>query len=107
MFFVTYVRRELRRRMRQGICIALGLALGVGLVVTVAAASAGVARAQASVLSALYGAATTVTATGPKWQGPGTNPKGTPYPGLGPHGPEICVTGGWRDLPERILDLVA
>ena len=43
MFF-TYLRRELRRRMRQAIFIALGLALGVGLVITVTAASAGVDR---------------------------------------------------------------
>jgi putative ABC transport system permease protein len=42
MFFVTYLRRELRRRMRQAVFITLGLALGVGLVVTVAAASDGV-----------------------------------------------------------------
>jgi ABC-type lipoprotein release transport system permease subunit len=41
MFF-TYLRRELRRRMRQAVFIALGLALGVGLVITVTAASAGV-----------------------------------------------------------------
>jgi len=94
MFFVTCVWRELRHRMRQAIFIALGLALGVGLVVTVAAASAGVTKAQAGVLGTLYGAATTVTVTGPKWQGPSTNPKGTLSPRFGPHGPEICVTGG-------------
>jgi len=94
MFFVTYARRELRQRMRQAICIALGLALGAGLVITVAAASAGVTKAQARVLGTLYGAATTVTVTGPKWQGPSTSPKGTPEPGFGLHGPEICVVGG-------------
>jgi putative ABC transport system permease protein len=65
MFFVTYLRRELRRRMRQSIFIALGLALGVGLVVTVAAASAGVRKAESGVLSALYGVGTDVTVTGP------------------------------------------
>src|SRR5215469_9840554 len=94
MFFVTYVRRELRRRMRQAVFIALGLALGVGLVVTVAAASAGVTRAQSRVLGTLYGAATTVTVTGPKLQGSHPEPKGTPGPMFGPHGPEICVVGG-------------
>jgi putative ABC transport system permease protein len=94
MFFVTYVRRELRRRMRQAIFVALGLALGVGLVVTVAAASAGVTRAQFRVLRTLYGEATTVTVTGPQWQGPSRPPKGTPAPEMGPHGPEICVAGG-------------
>jgi putative ABC transport system permease protein len=65
MFFITYLRRELRRRMRQAIFIALGLALGVGLVVTVSAASAGVKKAEAGVLSGLYGVGTDVTVTGP------------------------------------------
>jgi putative ABC transport system permease protein len=64
MFFVTYVRRELCRRMRQAIFVALGLALGVGLVVTVAAASAGVRKAESGVLSALYGVGTDITVTG-------------------------------------------
>ena len=62
MFF-TYLRRELRRRMRQAIFIALGLALGVGLVITVTAASAGVKNAQGTVLHALYGVGTDVTVT--------------------------------------------
>jgi putative ABC transport system permease protein len=89
MFFVTYVRRELRRRMRQAIFVALGLALGVGLVVTVAAASAGVAKAQDKVLSTLYGQATTVTVTGGAWKQPATLPKGTNNTEPGPGG-EIC-----------------
>jgi putative ABC transport system permease protein len=53
--------------MRQGIFVALGLALGVGLVVTVAAASAGVNKAEADVLSGLYGVGTDITVTGPSW----------------------------------------
>ena len=62
MFF-TYLRRELRRRMRQAVFIALGLALGIGLVITVTAASAGVKNAQGTVLHALYGVGTDVTVT--------------------------------------------
>ena len=62
MFF-TYLRRELRGRMRQASFIALGLALGVGLVITVTAASAGVKNAQGTVLHALYGVGTDVTVT--------------------------------------------
>ena len=58
MFF-TYLRRELRRRMRQAVFIALGLALGIGLVITVTAAAAGVKNAQGTVLKALYGVART------------------------------------------------
>ena len=61
--FITYLRRELRRRMRQAIFIALGLALGIGLVITVTAASAGVASTQGTVLHSLYGVGTDVTVT--------------------------------------------
>jgi putative ABC transport system permease protein len=62
MFF-TYLRRELRRRMRQVIFISLGLAVGIGLVITVTAASAGVAQAQSAVLHSLYGVGTDITVT--------------------------------------------
>jgi ABC-type antimicrobial peptide transport system permease subunit len=62
MFF-TYLRRELRRRMRQAVFIALGLAIGVGLVITVTAAAAGVKNAQGAVLRALYGVGTDITVT--------------------------------------------
>jgi ABC-type antimicrobial peptide transport system permease subunit len=61
--FLTYLRRELRRRMRQAIFVSLGLALGIGLVITVTAASAGVKNAQSSVLHSLYGVGTDVTVT--------------------------------------------
>jgi putative ABC transport system permease protein len=61
--FVTYLLRELRRRMRQAIFAALGLAVGIGLVITVTAASAGVRHAQASVLHSLYGVGTDITVT--------------------------------------------
>jgi ABC-type lipoprotein release transport system permease subunit len=61
--FITYLRRELRRRMRQAIFIALGLALGIGLVITVTAASAGVSDTQSTVLHSLYGVGTDVTVT--------------------------------------------
>jgi putative ABC transport system permease protein len=61
--FVTYLLRELRRRMRQATFAALGLAVGIGLVITVTAASAGVRDAQASVLHSLYGVGTDITVT--------------------------------------------
>ncbi len=96
MYFVTYLRRELRHRMLQASLVALGLALGVGLVVTVAAASAGVKKAQSGVLSALYGVGTDVTVTGPAVAppAPGTQSSGNePTLGLGPHGPEVCTKG--------------
>jgi ABC-type lipoprotein release transport system permease subunit len=61
--FFTYLRRELRRRMRQAILIASGLAVGIGLVITVTALSAGVRNAQGTVLHSLYGVGTDVTVT--------------------------------------------
>jgi putative ABC transport system permease protein len=67
--FFTYLRRELRRRVRQAAFVALGLALGVGLVITVTAASDGVKNSQASVLHALYGVGTDVTVTEPPTKG--------------------------------------
>ena len=62
MFF-TYLRRELRGRMRQAVFIALGLALGIGLVITVTAAATGVKNAQGTVLKSLYGVGTDATVT--------------------------------------------
>ena len=61
--FLTYLRRELRRRRRQASFIALGIAVGIGLVITVTAASSGVKNAQGKVLHALYGVGTDVTVT--------------------------------------------
>ena len=61
--FITYLLRELRRRMRQATFIAAGLALGVGLVITVIAASDGVSATQGTVLQSLYGVGTDVTVT--------------------------------------------
>ncbi|MDN3356463.1 ABC transporter permease [Actinomadura sp. DC4] len=63
MFFLTFLRHELVRRMRQAIVISLGPAVGIGLVISVVAASGGVQRAQEKVLHALYGIGTDVTVT--------------------------------------------
>jgi putative ABC transport system permease protein len=70
--FITYLLRELRRRMRQAIFIAAGLALGVGLVITVTAASNGVSEIQGTVLKSLYGVGTDVTVTKPPTSGSGS-----------------------------------
>jgi putative ABC transport system permease protein len=61
--FLTYLRRELRRRRRQAIVIVLGLALGIGLTLTVSAVSTGVKNAQQTVLHSLYGVGTDMTVT--------------------------------------------
>src|ERR1700749_1942137 len=61
--FLTYLRRELRRRMRPAIIVAVGLALGIGLVIVVTSVSSGVKNAQASVLHSLYGEGTDITVT--------------------------------------------
>src|SRR5215813_9073645 len=97
MFFLTYLGRELRRRMRQAIFIALGLAIGIGLVITVMGASSGVKAAQAKVLRALYGIGTDVTVTTkpkPSSGKPigGNATSGGPGAGSGPRA-EICLNG--------------
>ncbi|HEV2260256.1 MAG TPA: ABC transporter permease, partial [Streptosporangiaceae bacterium] len=102
MFFLTYLGRELRRRMRQAVFIAIGLAIGIGLVITVIGASSGVKAAQAKVLRALYGIGTDVTVT-TKPKPPSGRPAtgqavGAPLsgssggPGGGPRA-EICLNG--------------
>jgi putative ABC transport system permease protein len=113
MFFVTYVRRELRRRMRQAIFVALGLAVGIGLVVTVSSASAGVKKAEADVLSSLYGAGTDVTVTGPapQFKAPSTSggqpPKGATTIQGGPGGAEICQNGKCENAAGQTIDHLA
>jgi putative ABC transport system permease protein len=101
MFFLTYLGRELRRRMRQAVFIAIGLAIGIGLVITVIGASSGVKAAQAKVLRALYGIGTDVTVT-TKPNPPSGRAAGAPLGGgnatsggPGGAGPraEICLNG--------------
>jgi putative ABC transport system permease protein len=97
MFFITYLRRELGRRLRQAIVIAIGLAIGVGLVVTVIAWSAGVKKAQDKVLTSLYGVGTDVTVTG-KTPTPGKPSSGGRSSGqrlmVTPSGAEFCTANG-------------
>lgn len=76
MFFLIYLRHELRHRKRQAIVTALGLAVGVSLVMTVSAASTGVANAQSGVLRALYGVGTDITVTTP-WRADNATPQHT------------------------------
>jgi ABC-type lipoprotein release transport system permease subunit len=61
--YLTYIRRELRRRFKQSLVIALGLAVGIALVVTVSSAAAGVKSAQGQVLHSIYGVGTDMTVT--------------------------------------------
>jgi putative ABC transport system permease protein len=63
LFFFTYLRRELRHRLRQAVVTGLGLALGIGLVVAVTALSSGVRVAQGKVLGSLFGVGTDITVT--------------------------------------------
>jgi putative ABC transport system permease protein len=107
MFFITYLRRELRRRARQATFIALGLALGIGLVVTVTAASAGVKKAQSDVLKSLYGVGTDVTVTGkpPKAFTPGSGPpkNGQTFQ-IGPGGAQVCQNGKCQNAAGKTID---
>jgi putative ABC transport system permease protein len=65
MLFFTYLRLELRHRLRQAVFIAAGLAVGIALVITVSAVAAGTSKAQAGVLHGLYGIGTDMTITRP------------------------------------------
>jgi putative ABC transport system permease protein len=107
MFFITYLRRELRRRMHQAIFVALGLALGVGLVITVNSASAGVTKAEASALGGLYGVGTDVTVTGPPppAAGPAAPGNGTSIQ-AGAAGTEICRDGRCENAAGRSVQLL-
>ncbi len=112
MFFATYLRRELRRRMRQAIFVALGLAVGIGLVVTVSAASAGVKKAESSVLASLYGVGTDVTVTGeapqPKrFSANGQPPKGATTIQGGPNGATICQNGKCENAAGKTISNLA
>jgi len=71
--YFTYLRLELRHRLRQAIFIAAGLAVGIALVITVSAVAAGVSNAQAGVLNKLYGIGTDITVTRP-WTNSDTDP---------------------------------
>lgn len=53
MFYLTYLHRELRRRLGRTVLTVLGLAVGVSLVVVVSALSAGLDRAQSKILNPL------------------------------------------------------
>ena len=112
MFFATYLRRELRRRMRQAIFVALGLAVGIGLVVTVSAASAGVKKAESSVLASLYGVGTDVTITGEapqakKRSANGQPPKGGTTIQGGPNGATICQDGKCENAAGKTISSLA
>ena len=107
MFLITYLRRELRRRMRQAILIALGLAVGIGLVVTVTAASAGVKKAQADVLKSLYGVGTDVTVTGKPPRAPTSGsapPQGATTFQVGPGGARVCQNGKCENAAGKTIE---
>jgi putative ABC transport system permease protein len=115
MFFVTYLRRELRRRMRQAVFVAVGLAVGIGLVVTVSSAAAGVKKAEAGVLTSLYGVGTDVTVTGPapnfappsKGGTKGQTPANGTEISLTPNGAQICTNGKCENAAGQTIDALA
>lgn len=88
MFHVTYVGRELRRRLGRTILTALGLALGVGLVIGIIGVSQGLDEAQSSVLAPLRSVGTDILVTRVVGAPPAGAPTSTttttaPAPGLG------------------------
>ena len=63
MFYLTYLRQELRRRLGRTIFTVLGLSVGVALVVAVTSLSSGLDKAQKTVLGPLAGVGTDLTVT--------------------------------------------
>ena len=65
LFFLTYLHRELSRRLGRTIFTVLGFAVGVGLVVAIAALSSGLEDAQGEILSPLGSIGTDLSVTRP------------------------------------------
>ena len=65
MFFFTYLRRELRRRMGRTVLTVLGLGVGVAMVVAITAVSNGLDDAQQQVLNPLASVGTDLLVTRP------------------------------------------
>lgn len=89
MFYLTYLHRELRRRLGRTVLTVLGLAVGVSLVVVVSALSAGLDRAQGKILDPLAKVGTDLVIT---------RPVEVPVAGVGNN---TAVVGG---LPDTELD---
>ena len=63
MFHITYIAKELRRRLGRTLLTAMGLALGVGLVIGIIGVSQGLDDAQNSVLAPLKSVGTDILVT--------------------------------------------
>lgn len=63
MFHLTYIAKELRRRLGRTILTALGLALGVGLVIGIIGVSQGLDQSQKQVLAPLQSVGTDILVT--------------------------------------------
>jgi ABC-type antimicrobial peptide transport system permease subunit len=85
MFYLTYLHRELRRRMGRTVLTVLGLAVGVSLVVVVSALSNGLDRAQSKILNPLAKVGTDLVVS---------RPVDVPLAGAGAN---AAVVGGVKD----------
>lgn len=85
MFYLTYLHRELRRRLGRTVLTVLGLAVGVSLVVVVSALSTGLDRAQAKILNPLAKVGTDLVVS---------RPVDVPLAGAGAN---AAVVGGVKD----------
>ena len=85
MFYLTYLHRELRRRLGRTVLTVLGLAVGVSLVVVVSALSTGLDRAQSKILNPLAKVGTDLVVS---------RPVDVPLAGAGSN---TAVVGGVKD----------
>lgn len=98
-FFLTYLRRELRRRARDVLLVAAALGGSVGLVMTVSAASSAAEGAQDAMFRSLYGIGTVLAVTEPVRHPGALGDPGGLFPGdLGMLSP--AVAGRIARLPQ-------
>jgi ABC-type antimicrobial peptide transport system permease subunit len=95
VFHLTYVARELRRRLGRTILTALGLALGVGLVIGIIGVSQGLDEAQSNVLAPLRSVGTDILVT----RVVGAPPAGTSTSSTTTSTTEPAFGGGGRRNP--------
>jgi len=86
VFFLTYIRNELRRRAGRTVLTVLGLALGVGLVAAITSVSNGLDEAQRDVLNPLASVGTDLMVTRPVATATPSPAAGTPEEGPGGFG---------------------
>lgn len=95
MFYLVYLRRELRRRRRQSLLIATCLGVSVGLTMALSAVAAGISDAQSATLRSLSGIGAGLVVTSPASQAGALAD------------PATLSSGGLRPLPAGLVPRIS